>query len=87
MGSIEIIKPVSTVLSIAVNKSQQHQDKNSLERREWNLGPLREKQECHPFVLSPRLGNLLFAIMSEELRSRVFEQLFTEQGSWVESQL
>ena len=87
MGSIDIIKPMSTVLSSAVNKSQQHQDKNSLERRELNLGPLGEKQECHPFVLSPRLGNLLFAIMPEELWSGVFEQLFTEQGSWVQSQL
>ena len=34
MGSIHIIKTLSTVLSNAINKSQQHQEKNSWECRE-----------------------------------------------------
>ena len=36
MGLIDMIKPLSTVLSSAINKSQQHQEKNSWERRESN---------------------------------------------------
>ena len=38
MGSIDIIKALSTVLSSAVSKSQQHQEKKSRERRESNPG-------------------------------------------------
>ena len=38
MVLIDIIKPLSTVLSSAVNKSQQHQQKNSWERQELNPG-------------------------------------------------
>ena len=54
MGSIDMINPLSTFLSSAVNKSQQHQDKNSLERNilenaeESNPGPLGGKQDCYP---------------------------------------
>ena len=46
MSSIDIIKPLSTVLSNAINKSQQHQDKNSWEC--WKLNPelLGETQIC-----------------------------------------
>ena len=44
MGSIDIIKPLSTVLSSAINKSQQHQEKNSWEDQESNPGLLGEKQ-------------------------------------------
>ena len=36
MGSIEIIKPLSTALSNAINKSQQHQENNSWEHQESN---------------------------------------------------
>ena len=46
MSSIDIIKPLSTVLSSAVNTSNQHQDKNSLTRQELNLEMLGEMQEC-----------------------------------------
>ena len=53
MGSIDIIKPLPTVLSSGVNKSQQHQEKKSWERRESNLGPLGEKQECYLRALQP----------------------------------
>ena len=38
MGLIDIIKPLSTVLSSAFNKPQQHQEKNSWERQESNPG-------------------------------------------------
>ena len=47
MGSIDIFKPLSTVLSRAINKSQQHQDKNSRKCRESNPGLLGEKQVCY----------------------------------------
>ena len=48
MGLIDIIKPLSTVLNSAVNKSQQHQEKNSWEHQELNLGLLGAKQEHYP---------------------------------------
>ena len=47
MGSIDILKLLFTVLSSAVNKSQQHQDKNYFEHQESNPGLLDEKQEFH----------------------------------------
>ena len=49
MGLIHIIKPVQ---SSAVIKSQQHQEKNSLKRRESNPGLLSAKREHYTFVLS-----------------------------------
>ena len=58
MGLIDIIKPLSTVLSGAVNKSQQHQEKKSWEHRESNRGQLGKKQVCYlcamqsPFLLT-----------------------------------
>ena len=42
MGSIDIIKAMSTVISSTVHKSQQHQEKNSWECGESNLGLLDE---------------------------------------------
>ena len=45
MGSIDIIEPLSTVLSSAANNSQQDQKKNSWKRQESNPGPLGEKRE------------------------------------------
>ena len=47
MCSIDIIKPLATVLSSAVNKSQQPQRKNS------TPGLLGEKQVCHLCALQP----------------------------------
>ena len=47
MGSMDIIKPLSTVLRNAVNKSQQYREKNSWECRESNSGLLGEKQVCY----------------------------------------
>ena len=47
MGSIDIIEALSTLLSSAANKSLQHQEKNSWDCQELNLGPLGEKQECY----------------------------------------
>ena len=46
MGSIDIIKPLSTVLSSADNKSQQYQEKNSWECYETNPGLAGVKQVC-----------------------------------------
>ena len=48
MGLICIIKPKSTVLSSAINKS--HQEKNSWECQESNPGPLGAKRD-YPFAL------------------------------------
>ena len=59
MGSIDIIKPLPTVLSSAVNKSEQHQEKNSWERRESNLGPLGEKQGCYLRAMQPHYRPLV----------------------------
>ena len=47
MGSIDILKSLSTVLSSAVNKSQQHQEKNSWEWQELNSGLRGEGQVCY----------------------------------------
>ena len=55
MGSIDIIKPLFNVLSSAVNKSQQQQEKNSWERRESNPGLLGERQECYLWIMQPPL--------------------------------
>ena len=53
MGSIYIIKPMSTVLSSVVNKSKQHQEKNSWERQELNPELKGEKQECYLCAMQP----------------------------------
>ena len=50
---IIIIKPLSTFLSRAVNKSQQHQEKNSLECQELKPGLLGEKQVCYLCTMQP----------------------------------
>ena len=53
MGLIGIIKPQSTVLSSAINKSKQHLEKNYWECRESNLGLLGEKQVCYLCAMQP----------------------------------
>ena len=53
MGTIDIVRPLSTDLSVAVNKSQQHREKNSWERRESNPGLLGEKQVCYLCAMQP----------------------------------
>ena len=50
MGSFDIIKPLSTVPSCAINKSQQHQEKNSWDRQELNPGLLGAKRERYPVM-------------------------------------
>ena len=60
MGSIDIIKHLSTVLSSDVNKSQQHLVKNSWECRESNPGLLGEKQSCY---LCAELPTLVFLFL------------------------
>ena len=55
MSLIDIIKPLSTVLSSVVNKSQQHQEKIYWESRELNPGLLGEKQYATSLLFqSPR---------------------------------
>ena len=44
---MDIFKPLSIVLSSAINKSLQHQEENSWERQESNLGLLGEKKVCY----------------------------------------
>ena len=64
MGSIDIIKPLSTVPSSTFNKSQQHQVNNSWEPRELNPGLLGERQVCYlcpmqpPPILYPIFGHV-----------------------------
>ena len=43
----------------AVNKSQQHQEKISWERRELNPGPLGVKRECCPLCYAAPLQNIV----------------------------
>ena len=54
MGSTDIIKPLSTVLCSAVNKSQQNQEKNSWELQETNLCAL-QPPDADP-ILALRFG-------------------------------
>ena len=65
MGSIDIIKPMSSVLSSALGKSQQHQEKNSWECRESNLGLLGEKQVCYLCAMQPLLSLCYFRYLLE----------------------
>ena len=58
MGLIGIIKPLSTVLSSAINKSKQHLEKNYWECRESNLGLLDEKQVCYLCAMQPPSSSL-----------------------------
>ena len=62
MGSIDIIKHLSTLLSCAVNKSQQHQEKNSWECWGSNPGLLGEKQEFYLFAKQPHKLNRILAL-------------------------
>ena len=53
MGLIGIIKPLTTVLSIAILKSKQHHEKNSLESQESNPRLLGQKQGCLLCAVQP----------------------------------
>ena len=53
MGLIDTIEPLTTILSSAVNKSQQHQETNSWECSESNRGLLGAKKECYPLCYAP----------------------------------
>ena len=55
MRLIDIIKPLSTVLSSVVSKSELHVEKNSSKRQELSLGLLFAKHECYPlcYAASP----------------------------------
>ena len=60
---IDIIKPLSTVLSNAIKKCLQHLTKYYWESRESNWGPLGAKQECYPGNdnrISKKIKNILY---------------------------
>ena len=59
MALIEIIKPLSIVLSSAFNKSQQHQEKNSWDAQELNPGLLGEQQVCCLCAMQPNRAVLV----------------------------
>ena len=74
MGSFDIIKPLTTVLSSAIKNSKQHQGKNSREHRESNLGLLGEKQVFYlraykPLSISFGLKILFLGINQLDIRS------------------
>ena len=71
MSLIDIIKPLSTILSSAVTKSQQHQMKNSWDGRESNRGPLGSKQEGHPLCYAAPFVQHLFPSLVSCSNSRV----------------
>ena len=81
MGSIDIIKPLSNVLSSAINKSHEHQEKNTLECRELNLGLLGEKQVCYlcamqsPLVMNDFNCEWNLYLLSDILTSWIVFQL------------
>ena len=52
---IDIIKSLSTVLSWGVNRSHQHQEKNSCERWDSNPGLLGKWQVCYLCAMQPSL--------------------------------
>ena len=60
MDLSDIIKFLSTVLSCAVNKSQQHQEKNYWERLKSNLGLLGEKQVCYLCAMQLPISVVVF---------------------------
>ena len=53
MGSIDNIKPLSAAQSSNVNKSKQHQEKNSWECQELNPGLLCNMQVCYLCATQP----------------------------------
>ena len=53
MGLIDIINPLSTVLSSAINKSPEDQEKHYWESQELNPGQLGEKQVCYHCAMQP----------------------------------
>ena len=81
MGLIDIIKPMYTVTSIAINKSQQHQDKNSWEYRESNSGQLSEKQICYLFSTQPPVCLVVINITYFFQKSRSTNRNFTKSHS------
>ena len=62
MGSIDIIKPLSTVIISAINKSHQHQEKNYWEGWESNPGLLGKKQVCYLCALFHGLFSQTFPL-------------------------
>ena len=62
MGSIDIIKPLSTVLSSTVNKCQLHQEKNLWECRESNPGCWVRGSSMVPLCYAASLIYVIFTI-------------------------
>ena len=62
MGSIDIIKPLFTVLSSDINESQQHQEKNSWKPQESNPGLwMCSQNTIHLCYADPYLANLILS--------------------------
>ena len=68
MGSIDIIKLLSTVLSSAINKNQQYKAKKCWQCQESNPGLPGEKQVCYLCAMQP-LIQLFFSPSNRRLRS------------------
>ena len=72
MGLINIIKPLSTVLRSAINKSQQHQEKNSWNVQNWTRGCCVGSKKCQACTMQlPRLARSLKR--TQELQGQVPE--------------
>ena len=72
MGSIDIIKLMSPVLSSAINKFQQRQEKNSWELILWLLGA---KQECNPLCYVPNPAKSYFGNSCSSSGSGIVAQM------------
>ena len=63
MGLFDILKPLCSVRSIAVNKSQQHKEKNYWECRESNLGlPVVKREHCPSCYAVPFSASLFVSL-------------------------
>ena len=69
MGYIYIIKPQSTVLNSAINKSHQHQEKNYWDGQELYLGLLSEKQVCYLGALRAKANGSYSLLLDQILVS------------------
>ena len=75
MGSIDMIKPLSTVQSSAVNKSQQHQEKNYWKWQESIPGLLGVKRERYPFCYAAHTSLKLFTKWNRILHTPITDLL------------
>ena len=65
--------PLSTVLNSAINKSQQHHEKNYWEHRELNPEPLDENQDCNLCAVQPHVLIKPFCAYNFEAKNQLTE--------------